>query len=103
MADLGAILKQAQKMQKEVMALQDELKKRVVEGSAGGGMVTAFVNGAKEVVKITIERDVVDPDDVEMLEDLIISAIAAATEKADAMVSEEMKKVTGGIGLPGLF
>ncbi|GAB4152499.1 MAG: YbaB/EbfC family nucleoid-associated protein [Planctomycetota bacterium] len=103
MADFSSILKQAQKMQKDVMALQDELKKRVVEGSSGGGMVTAFVNGAKEVVKITIDPEVVDPDDVEMLEDLILAAITAATEKADAMVQEEMKKVTGGLGIPGLF
>ena len=103
MADFSNILKQAQKMQKEVLGVQEELKKRVVEGSAGGGMVTAYVNGGKEVVKITIERDVVDPDDVEMLEDLVISAIAAATEKAETMLQEEMKKVTGGLGIPGLF
>jgi DNA-binding YbaB/EbfC family protein len=85
------------------MALQEELKKRVVEGSSGGGMVTAFVNGAKEVVKITIDPEVVDPDDVEMLEDLILAAIGSATEKAESMVQEEMKKVTGGLGIPGLF
>ncbi len=101
--DFSSILKQAQKMQREVMALQEELKKRVVEGTAGGGMVTAYVNGGKELVKITLDPQVVDPDDVEMLEDLIVAAVSSAMEKADAMVQEEMKKITGGLGLPGLF
>jgi len=101
--DFSSILKQAQKMQREVMALQEELKKRVVEGTAGGGMVTAYVNGGKELVKITLDPQVVDPDDVEMLEDLIVAAVSSAMEKAEAMVQEEMKKITGGLGLPGLF
>ena len=104
MKDFSSILKQAQKMQKEMAQLQDELKKRVVEASAGGGMVTAYVNGGKELVKVEIDPEVVDPDDVDMLEDLVVAAVKSATEKADAMSQEEMKKVTGGLGgLPGLF
>lgn len=104
MKDFSSILKQAQKMQKEMAQLQDELKKRVVDASAGGGMVTAYVNGGKELVKIEIDKEVVDPDDVDMLEDLVVAAVKSAIEKADAMAQEEMKKVTGGLGgMPGLF
>ena len=101
--DFSSILRQAQKMQREVTSLQSELKKRVVDGTAGGGMVTAYVNGGKELVKLTISKEVVDPQDIEMLEDLIIAAVSSALEKADEMVAEEMKKVTGGLGLPGIF
>lgn len=103
MADFNAILKQAQKMQRDVLAMQEELKKRVVDASSGGGMVTAYVNGGKQLVKLTIEKAAVDPDDVEMLEDLVVAAVSSAMEKAELMVSEELKKVTGGLGIPGLL
>ncbi|MFA4986627.1 MAG: YbaB/EbfC family nucleoid-associated protein [Candidatus Brocadiia bacterium] len=101
--DFNAILRQAQKMQKEVMALQEDLKKRVVDGASGGGMVTAYVNGGRELVKIKIDKQVVDPADVDMLEDLVLAAVASAMAKADEMVKEEMKKVTGGMNLPGMM
>ena len=101
--DFSSILKQAQKMQREVMALQEELKKRVVEGTAGGGMVTAYVNGGKELVKITLDPQVVDPDDVEMLEDLILAAVNEASRKAQELMVQEMEKLTGGIRIPGLI
>ncbi len=103
MADFNAILRQAQKMQKDVLAMQEELKKRVVDASAGGGMVTAYVNGGKQLVKLTIDPSVVSPDDVEMLEDLILAAVSSAMEKAEQMAQEEVKKITGGLGLPGMF
>jgi DNA-binding YbaB/EbfC family protein len=101
--DFSSIMRQAQKMQQEMMKLQEDLKKRVVEGSAGGGMVTALVNGGKELVSVKIDKRAVDPDDIEMLEDLIVAAVASATAKADEMVKEEMKKVTGGMSIPGLM
>lgn len=96
------LLRQAQKMQQELMRAKDELAKRVVEGSAGGGVVKAFVNGKMHLVKVTLEKEVVDPDDVEMLEDMIVAAYSDAARKAQAMVESEMSKFTGGLNIPGL-
>lgn len=103
MGDLGGLMKQAQKMQKDMARIQDELKERIVEGTAGGGMVTAMVNGKQEVVAIKISKDVVDPDDVEMLEDLVAAAVNAGIKAASDMANAEMSKVTGGMNIPGLF
>ena len=99
---MGDILKQAQKMQEQIQKVQDELADMQVEGSAGGGMVTVTANGKQEVVGVKIERQVVDPDDVEMLEDLVLAAVNQAMEKAGEMASEEMGKITGGMMPPGL-
>ncbi len=100
---LGNIMKQAQQMQAKMQQVQEELKNKHVEGSAGGGMVTAVANGLGALVRIRIEPEVVDKDDVEMLEDLIVAAVNQAAENAKNMASEEMAKVTGGLlsGLPG--
>lgn len=103
MGNMGKLMKQVQKMQEEMIKLQEELKQRTVEATAGGGAVKAVVNGKKELVEIKIERDVVDPDDVEMLQDLILAAVNEALNKAEEMVTNEMGKLTGGLNIPGLF
>ncbi|MFW6158154.1 MAG: YbaB/EbfC family nucleoid-associated protein [Planctomycetota bacterium] len=99
----GNLMKQAQEMQKKMAQVQDDLANRVVEGSAGGGMVTAQVNGKMKLVALKIDPEVVDPDDVEMLEDLIIAAVSQASKKAEELAQEEMSKVTGGLAMPGMF
>ncbi len=99
---LGDLMKQAQKMQQEMGKIQEESKKKTVEASAGGGMVVAVASGAMELVSIKIEKDVVNPDDVEMLQDLIIAAVNEAFRRAQQMVSEDMGKITGGMNIPGL-
>jgi len=96
------LMKQAQQMQAKLARVQEELKGREVEATAGGGMVTAVVNGAQEVLSIKIERDIVNPDDVEMLQDLVRAAVNEALKKSREMVSAEMGKITGGLGIPGL-
>jgi len=102
--NMGNLLKQAQKMQKDMAKLQEELEQKTVEATVGGGAVTVVVSGKKELKEISIKPEVVDPDDVEMLQDLIIAAVNEAMRKADDMVSSEMSKITGGFGgLPGLF
>ncbi|MBI4686381.1 MAG: YbaB/EbfC family nucleoid-associated protein [Nitrospirae bacterium] len=99
---LGDIMKQAQKMQQEMGRIQEEAKKKTVEASAGGGMVTVTATGAMEIVSIKIERDVVNPDDIEMLQDLIVAAVNEALRRAQQMVSEDMGKLTGGLQVPGI-
>ena len=97
------ILKQAQEMQQQMLAIQDMLKDKEVEASVGGGAVVAKVNGQKELMDLTISKDAVDPDDVEMLQDLIVSAIREAMRQAEEMAEIEMNKVTGGLEIPGLI
>ncbi|MCK5504184.1 MAG: YbaB/EbfC family nucleoid-associated protein [Thermodesulfovibrionia bacterium] len=99
---LGDLMKQAQKMQQEMGKIQEESKKKTVEASAGGGMVVATANGAMEIVSIKIEKDVVNPEDIEMLQDLILAAVNEALRRAQQMVSEDMGKITGGMNVPGL-
>ena len=99
---LGDLMRQAQRLQQEMGKIQEESRKKTVEASAGGGMVTATVNGALELVSIRIEREVVNPDDIEMLQDLIIAAVNEAIRRAQQMVAEDMSKLTGGLQLPGL-
>ena len=99
---LGNLMKQAQMMQEKMARVQEEAAAKTVEASAGGGMVTVTANGRMEVVSIKIEKEVVDPADVEMLQDLVAAAVNEALKKAQEMVSEEMSKVTGGLGLPGM-
>jgi len=96
-------MRQAQQLQAKMMKVQEEMATRTVESTAGGGMVTAVANGRQELVSIKVEKEVVNPEDVEMLQDLIVAAVNAALKKAQEMVSEEMKKLTGGINLPGLM
>ena len=100
---LGDIMREAQKLQAEMQRLQEEAKKKTVEATAGGGMVTVVANGAGELVSIRIEKDVVNPDDVEMLQDLILAAVNEALNRSREMMAQEMSKLTGGLQIPGLF
>jgi len=99
---LGDLMRQAQKMQEEMMKTQEEAKKKTAEATAGGGMVTVVANGAGEILSIKIEKDVVNPEDVEMLQDLVLAACNEALRRAHEIVSEEMAKLTGGLQIPGL-
>ena len=102
MKGMGNMMKQAQQLQSKMMKLQEELAEKTVESSSGGGMVTVTANGRQQVLSIQIEKEVVDPDDVEMLQDLVLAAINDALAKAQEMVSSEMGKLTGGLNIPGL-
>lgn len=99
---LGDMMRQAQKLQEEMQRMQEDAKTKTVEASAGGGMVTVVANGGGEIVSIKIEKDVVNPDDVEMLQDLILAAVNEALRRAQQMVNEEMSKLTMGLQIPGL-
>ena len=106
-AGMGGMFRQMQKkalgVQRRMAELQEDLKQRVYEGTAGGGAVTANVNGQRELLAVKISPEVVDPDDVEMLEDLIIVAVSQALKKAEEAYVEEMGRITGGLGMPGLM
>ncbi len=99
----GNLVRQAQQLQAKMVKVQEEMATRTVEASAGGGMVTAVANGKQELISIRLEKEVVNPEDLEMLQDLIVAAVNAALKKAQEMVSEEMKKLTGGMNIPGLM
>lgn len=99
---LGDIMREAQKLQAEMQRMQEEARTKTVEASAGGGMVTVVASGAGELVSIKIEKDVVNPDDVEMLQDLILAASNEALRRAQQMVNEDMSKLTMGLQLPGM-
>lgn len=103
MANMQGIMKKVQKMQQDMLKMQEELKNRTVEATAGGGAVTVVVTGRKTVEKVTIAPSAVDPEDVEMLEDLVTTAINEAMRKVDEMTEKEMGKITGGMKLPGMF
>ncbi|MBN1164020.1 MAG: YbaB/EbfC family nucleoid-associated protein [Candidatus Krumholzibacteriota bacterium] len=103
MKDIGKLLKQAQQMQVKMAELQAKLAERTVESSAGGGMVKVMMNGQHEVLTVRIEPEVVDPSDVEMLEDLVIAAVNEARSQVDEMIKSEMSSLTGGMPIPGLF
>jgi len=96
-------MKQAKKMQERMMALQEELATKTVEATAGGGMVTVTVNGKFELLSLRIEKEVVNPEDVEMLQDLIVAAVNEGIRKAQEMSATEMAKITGGMQIPGLM
>jgi DNA-binding YbaB/EbfC family protein len=102
LGDMGGILKQAQEMQRKMAKAQEDLKERVVEGSAGGGMVTAQANGQQELLTVRISKEVVDPNDLGMLEDLVVAAVNQALKKAKDLHERELGKITGGLNLPGL-
>jgi nucleoid-associated protein EbfC len=102
---IGDLVRQAQKLQSQMAKVQEEMATKTVEGSAGGGMVTVVANGKQEVMSIKIDPEVVDPNDIEMLQDLVVAAANDALKKAQEMVASEMGKLTGGLNLnlPGLF
>ena len=97
------MMKQAQQLQAKMMRMQEEVGNRTVESSAGGGMVKVLANGRQQVLSVTIDPEVVDPGDVEMLQDLVVAAVNDAMGKAQEMMAEEMGKLTGGLKIPGLM
>lgn len=101
--NMGGMMKQMQKVQKQMEKIQKQLEETEVEASVGGGAVTAKANGKKELLSITIDESVVDPEDVEMLQDLVLAAVNEALRNADEMATEQMNKITGGMNIPGLF
>jgi len=103
MKNMGKLMKQAQQLQDKMAKLQEEMADKTIEATAGGGMVKAVANGRQQVVSIQIEKEVVDPEDVEMLQDLVLAAVNDALGRAQEMVSEEMNKLTGGMNLPGMM
>jgi len=100
---MAKMMKQVQKMQSDMLKLQEELGERTVESTAGGGVVKVVANGRQEVVSLEIKPEAVDPEDVEMLQDLVLTAVNDALKKAQEMMSSEMGKLTGGMNLPGMF
>jgi DNA-binding YbaB/EbfC family protein len=100
---MGNIMKQAQQMQQKMLKMQEEMGERTVEASVGGGMVTVVANGRSEVISVKIEPQAVDPDDIEMLEDLVLAGVNEALRKAQELMANEMTKLTGGMKIPGLF
>ena len=101
--NMNSMLKQAQKMQEQMLKAQQEIEETQVEASSGGGMVTVKATGKKEILEINIKPEAVDPDDVEMLQDLVLVAVNDALSKADALTQEKMGALTGGMNIPGLF
>jgi DNA-binding YbaB/EbfC family protein len=99
---LGDMMKQVQKMQAKMEEMQAELEDERIEGTAGGGMVRVVANGKQEIIEVKIEKEVVDPEDVEMLEDLVVAAVNQAQEKAQELAAEKMSGLTGGLKIPGL-
>ncbi len=99
----AAMMKQAQKMQQEMLRMQEEMENKTFSAAAGGGMVTATVNGKHEVLSISINPEAVDPDDVEMLQDMVIAAVNEAMRAADVDSANNMSRLTGGLNLGGLF
>ncbi|NWL90286.1 MULTISPECIES: YbaB/EbfC family nucleoid-associated protein [unclassified Paenibacillus] len=103
MNNMNQMMKQVKKMQEQMLKAQEELATKTVDGSAGGGVVTVEVNGHKKVLSVNIKPEAVDPDDVEMLQDLILTAINDALGKAEELANQDMGKFTGGMKIPGLF
>ena len=102
MKNMNSMMKQAQNLQKKMMKTQAELATRTIEASSGGGMVKVVANGAQKIESIVMEKEVVDPEDIEMLQDLVLAAVNDALNKSQEMVSAEMGKLTGGLNIPGL-
>lgn len=103
MNNMNQMMKQVKKMQEQMMKAQEELGNKTVDGTAGGGVVTVTVNGHKKLTNIVIKPEAVDPEDVEMLQDLVLAAVNDAMSKADEMANQDMGKFTGGMKIPGLF
>ena len=102
MPNMGQLMKQAQQLQSKMAKLQDEIGDKTVEASAGGGMVTVVANGRQEILSVHVDPEVIDPDDQEMLQDLILAAVNDALSRARAMMNEEMGTLTKGMNIPGL-
>jgi nucleoid-associated protein EbfC len=103
MKNMGNMMKQAQQLQAKMVKMQEEAATETVEATAGGGMVKVVANGRQQIVSLQIEKEVVDPDDVEMLRDLIVAAVNDALNKSQEMVAQKMSKLTGGLNIPGLM
>jgi DNA-binding YbaB/EbfC family protein len=103
MNNMNQMMKQVKKMQEQMMKAQEELGSKTIEGSAGGGVVTVSINGHKKLLDIKIKPEAVDPEDIEMLQDLILTAVNDAIGKADELANQDMGKYTGGMKIPGLF
>lgn len=103
MRNMNQMMQQVKKMQKEMEKAQEALKEKTVQGTAGGGVVTVTANGHKEILAITIKPEAVDPDDVEMLQDLVLTAVNDALKQVDELVAKDMGRFTGGLNIPGLF
>jgi hypothetical protein len=101
--DINQLMKQAKKMQTKMDEIKAELEQKTVESSAGGGMVKVVANGKQEVLSVTLDPEVINADEIEMLQDLILAAVNDALRKSRDMVTEEMSKLTGGLKIPGLF
>ena len=101
--NMQAMLKQAQKMQEDMQLKQEELEAREYQVAAGGGVVNVKINGKKDILEVKLSPEIVDPDDIETLEDLIVAGVNEAIKKVEAISAEEMQKITGSIGLPGMF
>ena len=97
------MMKQAQKMQQDLLKMQEEMQSKEYEATAGGGVITAVVNGSHELLRVTIDPEAVDPDDVEMLQDMVVAAVNEAMRKAESDSAASMSKLTGGLNLGGLF
>ena len=102
MKNMGNMMKQAQKLQSQMLKMQEDLAGKTVEATSGGGMVKVVANGRQQIISIQIEKEVVDPQDVDMLQDLILAAVNDALIKSQEMVTAEMSKLTGGLKIPGL-
>jgi nucleoid-associated protein EbfC len=103
MKNMGKMMKQAQQLQAKMMKMQEDVALETVEATAGGGMVKVVANGRQQIVSLQIEKEVVDPEDVEMLQDLIVAAVNDALNKSQEMVSAKMSQLTGGLNIPGLM
>ena len=101
--NMNAMLKQAQKMQEDMAALQEDLDAREYDVKAGGGMVEVKINGKREILSVSIKPEIVDPDDVETLEDIVVAAVNEAIKTVDTTNESEMSKITSGFGMPGMF
>lgn len=101
--NMNQMMRQVKKMQEDMEKAQSELINKTVEVSAGGGMVTVIANGHKEIISISIKEEVVDPEDIEMLQDLILTAVNDALKQADELITKDLSKYTGGMNIPGLF
>lgn len=101
--NMNAMIRQAQKMQEDMAALQEQLDAKEYEISAGGGMVSVKINGQKEILSLEIKPEIVDPDDIETLQDIIVAGVNEAIKTVEATNAEQMSKVTGGMSMPGMF
>ena len=102
MGNIQQLMQQAQRMQQQMAQKQAELAEKTVPAQSGGGMVTATVNGAHELLELSIDPDVIDPEDKEMLEDMVVAAVNQAMQQAEEMAQQELGKLTGGMNIPGL-